>query len=121
MVIRYCGDNSVVSPSNIDHSCSDFASTIFQQVATNYQDDHSLDSNDDEASLDVDMFSKDGDIDCLLISKALLLSPSFRFSMDNILFWNGLGAGGRNFKYDISDLISMNKVSILIICELRVL
>lgn len=40
--------------------------------------------------------------------------------MDNILCWNARGAGGNNFKSDIYDLVKINKVSILIICEPRV-
>lgn len=40
--------------------------------------------------------------------------------MDNILCWNVRGAGGNKFKSDIYDLVKINKVSILIICEPRV-
>lgn len=40
--------------------------------------------------------------------------------MDHILFWNAHGAGGKSFKSDISDIVSMNKISVLIICEPRV-
>lgn len=40
--------------------------------------------------------------------------------MDNILFWNARGAGGQKFKSDISDLVKINRISILIICEPRV-
>lgn len=40
--------------------------------------------------------------------------------MDHILFWKARGAGGNTFKSDISDIVSMNNISILIICEPRV-
>ncbi|XP_061998915.1 uncharacterized protein LOC133716212 [Rosa rugosa] len=40
--------------------------------------------------------------------------------MDNLLFWNARGAGGDDFRSAISDLVKMNNVDFLIICEPRV-
>lgn len=40
--------------------------------------------------------------------------------MDNILFWNARGAGGDDFRSAISDLVRMNNIDFLIICEPRV-
>lgn len=40
--------------------------------------------------------------------------------MDNILFWNATGAGSNGFKAVVLDLIKLNSVDFLFICESRV-
>lgn len=40
--------------------------------------------------------------------------------MDNILFWNARGAGSNDFKAAVLDLIKLNSVDFLFICEPRV-
>lgn len=56
------------------------------------------------------------------------MSPNLGFSplllsliiMDNILFWNARGAGSNEFKAAVVDLIKLNSVDFLFICEPRV-
>lgn len=40
--------------------------------------------------------------------------------MDHILFWNPRGAGGKDFQSAITDIVKMNNVDCLIICEPKV-
>ena len=40
--------------------------------------------------------------------------------MDHILFWNARGAGSDKFRSAVHDLVKMNSVDILIICEPKV-
>lgn len=40
--------------------------------------------------------------------------------MDHILFWNARGAGSEKFRTAVIDLVRMNKIDFLIICEPRV-
>ncbi|XP_050379671.1 uncharacterized protein LOC126797023 [Argentina anserina] len=40
--------------------------------------------------------------------------------MDHIFFWNAQGAGGEKFRSSIQDLVKMNKVDLLIVCEPRI-
>lgn len=40
--------------------------------------------------------------------------------MDNILFWNARGAGSGDFRSAISDLVKMNYIDFLFICEPKV-
>lgn len=60
MVKLYGANVESISHSNAQ-DCSDFASNTFKQAATISQDDHSLNSYNEEASMDVVMFSSKGE------------------------------------------------------------
>lgn len=50
----------------------------------------------------------------------VITPPLLRFLMDNILFWNARGAGSNSFRSATLDLVKMNSVDFLFICEPKV-
>ncbi|KAK9951004.1 hypothetical protein M0R45_006466 [Rubus argutus] len=57
LMAKYCDTYVDSAPFCKAQNYSDIASNVFQQVADMPQDDHSLDSDNDEASMDAAMFS----------------------------------------------------------------